>query len=89
MLASPKIRRYVQLAVLSLGSATIGSIVTGAAVAEQVNMISAREALHSAYSYLKAATPDKGGHRANAMNLVNQAIEEVNAGIQYARQHGG
>jgi hypothetical protein len=30
---------------------------------------------------------DKGGHRAKAQGLVNRAIGEVNAGIQYARRH--
>jgi hypothetical protein len=29
-------------------------------------------------------SPDKGGHRDAAINLTQQAIEQVNLGIQYA-----
>jgi hypothetical protein len=52
-------------------------------------MIAARQSLHAAYNYLQQATPDKGGHRGNAMSLVQQAIREVNMGINYANAHGG
>ena len=37
-----------------------------------------------ALSNLKQATPDKGGHRAQAISLVNSAITEVKAGIAAA-----
>jgi hypothetical protein len=30
------------------------------------------------------AEANKGGHRVNALNLVNQAIGEVRAGMEYA-----
>ncbi len=33
------------------------------------------------------AEHDKGGHRANATKLVEQAIAEVDAGIHYADKH--
>ena len=33
---------------------------------------------------LEKAEEDKGGHRVNALNLTNQAISEVRAGIAYA-----
>jgi hypothetical protein len=31
------------------------------------------------------ANSNKGGHRANAINLVKQALNEVNLGIEYAQ----
>jgi hypothetical protein len=63
----------------------LGSTLTTVAMARQPHMYAARSDLRSAYSELQAADPDKGGHRGNAMNLINQAIGEVNAGIAYAR----
>ena len=36
---------------------------------------------------LEAANSDKGGHRAKAIGLVDEAIGEVQAGIEFARTH--
>jgi hypothetical protein len=72
---------------LVLVSMLVGSLLTGTALAMQGNMVNARDSLKSAISYLEAATPDKGGHRTNAIKLAHQAIEEVNLGIQYANEH--
>jgi hypothetical protein len=47
-------------------------------------MQNALNALFSARSSLQMAAPNKGGHRDRAINLVNQAIAEVEAGIAYA-----
>ena len=55
--------------------------------ADQPFMQSARADLQTAKKELQAATPDKGGHRVKALELVNSAIAEVNAGIAYARRH--
>jgi len=57
------------------------------AVPDQPNMQAARGNLQNAKSELQRATPDKGGHRANAIGLVNSAIAEVNAGIAFDRRH--
>lgn len=57
----------------------------GTALAVQNHMINARNYLNSALTELQAAQPDKGGHRANAINSVKTAIAEVNQGIQYAK----
>lgn len=54
----------------------------GTALAVQSHMVNAHADLQSALGQLNAATPDKGGHRASAINYVNQAIGQVNAGIQ-------
>ena len=61
----------------------LGAVAGGVAVAEtQVHMHNAKTNLQSALDQLNAATADKGGHRVNAIKLVNQAIDEVNLGIQ-------
>jgi hypothetical protein len=58
-----------------------------AAPPDQPFMEAARTDLQRAKAELQLATRDKGGHRGKAVNLVNQAIGQVNAGIQYARRH--
>jgi hypothetical protein len=50
-------------------------------------MRAARADLMTAKSELQKAIPDKGGHRVKAIQLVNQAIAEVNAGIAFDRRH--
>jgi hypothetical protein len=57
---------------------------TGLALAAQSHMVNARTYLRDALNELEAAQENKGGHRANAINFVRQAIDEVNLGIQYA-----
>jgi hypothetical protein len=52
--------------------------------AAQPHMHESLTLMKSAMSELKAATPDKGGHRAKAMNLLKQAMDEVQAGIDFA-----
>jgi hypothetical protein len=45
--------------------------------------------LQQAKEELQRAAPNKGGHRERAMELVNQAIREVEQGEQYDEQHPG
>jgi hypothetical protein len=54
-------------------------------LAAQTYMVNARSDLRSALNNLEDAQTNKGGHRVNAINLVKQAINEVNLGIQYAQ----
>jgi uncharacterized membrane protein len=49
--------------------------------AQQPHMQAALGDLQGAKAELQVAEHNKGGHRANALGLVNQAIAEVNAGI--------
>jgi hypothetical protein len=65
----------------------LGIVAIAGAVPDQPNMQAARAKLLTARSELQKATPDKGGHRVNALNLVNSAIAEVNLGIDYDRRH--
>jgi hypothetical protein len=89
MLTRRGISQRIRLLALALASALFGSLVTGTALeaAYQPNMVSARQSLRQALTYLNQATPDKGGHRANAINFTQQAITEVNRGIRYANNH--
>lgn len=54
---------------------------------DQPNMESARANLQKAKGELQAARQNKGGHRAKALSLVNNAIAEVNKGIHFDRRH--
>lgn len=50
----------------------------------QPHMQAALDQLQSAKSELDSAATDKGGHRVRAIELVNRAIDEVNAGIDFS-----
>jgi hypothetical protein len=65
----------------------LGIVAIAGAVPDQPNMQAARGNLITARNELQKATPDKGGHRVNAIGLVNSAIAEVNAGIAFDRRH--
>jgi hypothetical protein len=54
----------------------------------QGHMVSALNYLNQANDELSRASHDKGGHRVNAIGLVHQAINEVNAGIAVGESHG-
>lgn len=59
----------------------------GRAHADQPHMHAALDALKLANRELAEATPDKGGHRAKALDLVRRAIAQVERGIDYDRRH--
>jgi hypothetical protein len=61
--------------------------VAAAVPPDQPLMEAARADLQKAKTELNLAMRDKAGHRAKAVDLVNRAIGQVNAGIQYARRH--
>ncbi len=71
---------------LSLVTLLFTGIIAGAAP-DQPFMQAARADLQTAKRQLQQATADKGGHRVKALTLVNQAIAEVNQGINYDRRH--
>ncbi len=77
-----KFSPYLLAAAVFAGTA-VGSGV--AVYAAQPHMRAALGDLNSAASELQQAVPDKAGHRVNAMNLVNQAIGEVKAGMRAGR----
>ncbi|MBZ5720770.1 MAG: hypothetical protein LAO03_10360 [Acidobacteriia bacterium] len=53
----------------------------------QPEMVSALEHLREAKRALESASRDKGGHRAKAIALINDAIRQVEEGIQYDNTH--
>ena len=59
----------------------------GYAVAAQPHMENALNDLRAAHNELQSAVADKGGHRAKAIQLVEAAIGQVNAGIAFAASH--
>ncbi|MBV9927638.1 MAG: hypothetical protein JOZ96_21650 [Acidobacteria bacterium] len=54
---------------------------------DQPRMQAARTDLQAARAQLRDATHDKGGHRARALEHVEAALAEVNAGIRFDRRH--
>jgi len=68
-------------------SAMLLLVVSVSARPDQPNMQSAKVNLQNAKANLIAASPNKAGHRAKAINLVNEAIAEVNRGIAFDRRH--
>lgn len=78
-------RRLVLSGILPAG--IVGISMVGRAKADQPHMEAALGALRNAKHELDQAIADKGGHRAKALTLVNDAIAEVEKGIKFAREH--
>lgn len=72
---------------------TVATVATGltasSAQAYQGNMERALSSLFDALASLREASSNKGGHRVKAMRLIQQAIDETQAGIEFADEHGG
>ena len=68
------------------GVAAMGLLGASAKSADayQGNMEHALSALNQALASLRESTANKGGHRGRAMELVRQAIDETQAGIEFA-----
>lgn len=69
-------RPFLTLALLGLAFAA------GRAFAYQGRMHNAINGLEGAMGELQQASPNKGGHRENALRIIQMAISEVGAGIQ-------
>jgi hypothetical protein len=74
---------FATLLAVSLGQRLIPS----AEAEVQPKMRRALDSLRSAKTALEAATPDKGGHRAKALELTRAAIDEVQAGLRFDNRH--
>ena len=61
-------------------------LATGVAWGEQKHMQNALDHLQKAKEQLSQAKGDKGGHRANAMELIDKAINQVQKGMEYATE---
>jgi ribosomal protein S20 len=73
-------RRTAAKNFLSAGAA--GLVVASQMEAAQPHMENALKALNNAAAQLQMAVDDKAGHRAKAIQLVSQAINQVQQGIQ-------
>jgi hypothetical protein len=89
-----KVSRRTVLGVVSavLPAAVLGLVLprrseAAARTLDQPHMEAALDFLRSARKELDAAEADKGGYRARAIDLVNQAIEQTKRGVEYARHH--
>jgi outer membrane lipoprotein-sorting protein len=63
------------------------SLAVPALAQPQPHMTAALSSLESAKAELDKATADKGGHRVKAIELINQAMEEVRKGIEFAKKN--
>jgi hypothetical protein len=65
----------------------LASAAASAFTPDQPRMQAARADLQGARAQLRSATADKGGHRAKALEHVDAALAQVNAGIRFDRRH--
>lgn len=79
--------RIISFNRLLMGIAVASSPGIGYAIGAQPHMQETVALLQNARSELTAAIPNKGGHRERALALIDQAISEVNAGINFAATH--
>jgi hypothetical protein len=82
-------RSFAATAATSLAAIGLLGATVKSADAYQGNMERAVGSLHEALQSLQESTPNKGGHRERAINLIQQAVAETQAGIDFANQHGG
>jgi len=79
------VTRRSALATLATAGLTIPALLhgqPGRAIQGQPHMQAALEALKNAKMHLNEAEADKAGHRKNAIEHVDKAIKEVEAGIK-------
>ena len=79
-------RGRISFAILVLITLVAGFLAGCATGSGQPHMQAALDHLRSARSELNSAMADKGGHRVRALSIVDDAIAEVQAGIDYARR---
>lgn len=84
-----KLPRFRIVAVLAAAAAiTLLPAAAQNASEQQPNMAAALQHLRNADQQLQQASQDKGGHRVKAQQLVQQAITQVEQGVQYADTAG-
>lgn len=80
-------KRYLATSVVTV-ALTLASVAGYHALADepQPHMHAALHHLQEAKKELDMAAHEKGGHRGKALELTQNAIEEVKAGIQFAEE---
>ena len=84
------VTRRSAIATIGLAGLALPGLLDGQAhpaADQQPHMRAALEALRTAKRHLELAEADKGGHRVKAVEDVNAAITETEAGIAYAAGH--
>lgn len=76
-----------RMMLIAVASALAGGLATQAFADKQPHMVKSLALLEDAKKQLENATADKGGHRVKAIELVNSAIAEVKAGIEFDNKH--
>jgi hypothetical protein len=79
--------RFASRQKLLVGILVVSSFGIGYALGAQPHMDAALGLLQNARGELEAATPNKGGHRERAIELVDRAIGQVREGIAFAAGH--
>ena len=74
---------------VGLGLYSVLHAQNGQMARHEPHMSAALGHLQQAKEELQRAAPNKGGHRERAMELVNQAIQQVQDGERYYQEHGG
>jgi hypothetical protein len=76
---------------IALSTGLFGCAAVAGPEANHPNLIAAREDVHHAMEHIKAAQvankEDMGGHAANALNLLQQAEEEIKRAAEAANRH--
>jgi len=83
------IRRFRHFLSFPAVALVVGFAAGNAFAERQPHMQAALRALRNARQQLDSAEADKGGHRVKAVELVNQAIREVEAGVRFDNKHPG
>ena len=82
-------RNLLRLAGAGVAASTAVAVSANQALAYQGNMERALSSLYSALGSLREATSDKGGHKAQAVRLIQEAIGQVQSGIEFAAEKFG
>jgi hypothetical protein len=82
-------KRFAPILLLALvaGLLLVPSAVAAMRQQGQPHMTAALQSLKDAQGHLKEAEHNKGGHRADAANLVDQAIKQVKMGIDAGEEN--
>jgi len=84
MSSTSRIKLAAAFALVAILSFAAGSL----AQVPYPDIVGAENSLNTALGYLQHARDVFGGHKVNAIGLINQAIGELEAGKQWAAQHG-
>ena len=74
------------LAVAIIAALLVGGTI-GICAADEPHMRAALDHLREAREQLEKATPNKGGHREKAIELIDRAMGQVKEGIEFGEHH--